>query len=61
MVGQPTWVWHDFKIRWSPDDVAESTARPVEQIPTTRGTGIKDDNNQQPAAKMVLYKQIEDL
>ena len=47
MVEKPPWVWHDFKIRWSPDDVAESTTLPMEQFPTTRGTGIK---RRQPTA-----------
>ena len=50
MVGQPPWVRHDFKICWSPDDVAETVGAANGAISTTRGTGIKDDDNQQPAA-----------
>ena len=42
MVGQPPWVWHDFKIRWSSDDVAEAVGvAPTEEFRQTKGTGIK--------------------
>ena len=51
MVGQPPWVWHDFKIRWSSDDVAEAVGfAPTEQFRQLGGLVSRDDN-QQPAAK----------
>ena len=37
MVGKLPWVWHDFKIHWSLDDVAEATALSPEQFPQLGG------------------------
>ena len=59
MMGQPPWVWHDFKIRWNLVDVAEPSAIAGGRVPTTRGLVSKDDDNQQPAAKLVSYKQTK--
>ena len=41
MVGQPPWVWHDFKIRWNLVDVAEPSAIAGGKVLTTRGLVFK--------------------
>ena len=50
MVGKLPWVWHDFKIRLSPDGVAEVTALSPEQFWQLGGL-VSSYDNQQPAAK----------
>ena len=60
MVGKLPWVWHDFKIRWSPDDVVEATALSLEQFQQLGGLVSRDDNHQ-PAAKWCCTNKKEDV